>query len=109
MDCHEHEKINEIVSKVMYTRAVFMVHEILERKMANISCFKGHVRKGCVMECRVNGEVVQKTEIAKMIWKVKTLFFCVVFNVNGEVQKTEIAACCVFLFCLFALHFVSCQ
>jgi len=31
---------------------------------------RGHVRKGCVMECRVNGEVVQKTEIAKMIWKV---------------------------------------
>ena len=35
MDCHEHEKINEIVSKVMYTRAVF--HELLERKVANIS------------------------------------------------------------------------
>ena len=36
--------------------------------------FKGHVRKGCVMECRVNGEVVQKTEIAKMIWKVALTF-----------------------------------
>ena len=39
------------------------------------NCFKGHVRKGCVMECRVNGEVVQKTEIAKMIWKVALLTF----------------------------------
>ena len=37
MDCHEHEKINETVSKVMYTRAVSMVHEIFEMKMANIS------------------------------------------------------------------------
>ena len=35
MDCHEHEKINQIVSLVMYTRAVF--HELLERKVANIS------------------------------------------------------------------------
>ena len=39
-----------------------------EKNKKNV--FKGHVRKGCVMECRVNGEVVQKTEIAKMIWKV---------------------------------------
>ena len=40
--------------------------------------FKGHVRKGCVMECRVNGDAVQKTEIAKMIWKVAVdgIFFC---------------------------------
>lgn len=31
---------------------------------------RGHVRKGCVMECRLNGKVVQKTELSKMIWKV---------------------------------------
>ena len=40
------------------------------KKEKTIKKIKGHVRKGCVMECRVNGEVVQKTEIAKMIWKV---------------------------------------
>ena len=39
-------------------------------KRKKLKKIKGHVRKGCVMECRVNGEVVQKTEIAKMIWKV---------------------------------------
>ena len=44
--------------------------KISKKKKHKKNVFKGHVRKGCVMECRVNGEVVQKTEIAKMIWKV---------------------------------------
>ena len=44
------------------------ISENEEKKLTNV--FKGHVRKGCVMECRVNGDAVQKTEIAKMIWKV---------------------------------------
>ena len=31
------------------------------------------VREGCVMEMRLNDKVVQKTELAKMIWKVSIL------------------------------------
>jgi fumarylpyruvate hydrolase len=30
-------------------------------------------REGCIMEMTLNGNVVQKTELRKMIWKVKLL------------------------------------
>ena len=33
---------------------------------------RGHVREGCVMEMSLNGKIVQKTELRKMIWKVSS-------------------------------------
>lgn len=34
---------------------------------------RGHVREGCVMEMSLNGKIVQKTELRKMIWKVNEI------------------------------------
>ena len=36
---------------------------------------RGHVREGCVMEMILNGNVVQKTELRKMIWKVYSVHY----------------------------------
>ena len=55
---------------------------------------RGHVRKGCVMECRVNGEVVQKTEIAKMIWKVANASKWIIRISNNPAQIATIVPQC---------------
>ena len=69
---HENEKISNMILNVMFSTENWTeLNNLKDNCKLHWKCFKGHVRKGCVMECRVNGEVVQKTEIAKMIWKVQ--------------------------------------
>ena len=68
--------VSEMILKILHKGCLLQSITYPESDKNHWNYFKGHVRKGCVMECRVNGEVVQKTEIAKMIWKVALTFVC---------------------------------